>query len=61
MTIVGFDLRVSRTELKPMDVDIKWGRKGGIVIAMLVGRFSSANADLFERMLEPESIRRTRP
>ncbi len=35
-----------------MDVDIKWGRKGGIVIAMLVGRFSSANADLFERMLE---------
>ena len=44
-----------------MDVDIKWGRKGGILIAMLVGRFSSANADLFERMLEPESIRRTRP
>ena len=35
-----------------MDVDIKWGRKGSIVIAMLVGRFSSANADLFERMLE---------
>ena len=35
-----------------MDVDIKWGRKGGIVIAMLVGRFSGANADLFERMLE---------
>ncbi len=35
-----------------MDVDIKWGRKGGIVIAMLEGRFSSANADLFERMLE---------
>ena len=35
-----------------MDIDIKWGRKGGIVIAMLVGRFSSTNADLFERMLE---------
>lgn len=35
-----------------MDIDIKWGRKGGIVIAMLVGRFSGANADLFERMLE---------
>lgn len=35
-----------------MDVDIKWGRKGGIVIAMLAGRFSGANADLFERMLE---------
>jgi len=35
-----------------MDIDIKWGRKGGIVIAMLVGRFSGANADLFERMLD---------
>ena len=35
-----------------MDVDIKWGRKSGILIAMLVGRFSGANADLFERMLE---------
>ncbi|MCY4486921.1 MAG: STAS domain-containing protein [Deltaproteobacteria bacterium] len=35
-----------------MDVDVKWGRKGEIVIAMLVGRFSSANAALFERLLE---------
>ena len=35
-----------------MDIDIKWGRKGGIVIAMLAGRFSSANADVFERLLE---------
>ena len=35
-----------------MDIDIKWGRKGGIVIAMLVGRISGDNASLFERMLE---------
>ncbi len=35
-----------------MDVDVKWGKKGEIVIAMLAGRFSSANAALFERLLE---------
>lgn len=35
-----------------MDIDIKWGRTRGIVIAMLVGRFSGANSDLFERLLE---------
>ncbi len=35
-----------------MDVDIKWGRKDGLVIAMLAGRFSSANAPLFESLLE---------
>ena len=35
-----------------MDVDVMWGRKGEIVIAMLVGRFSAANAPLFERLLE---------
>ena len=34
-----------------MDIDIKWGRKGGIVIAMLVGRVSGDNAGLFGRML----------
>lgn len=34
-----------------MDIDVKWGRKGGIAIAMLVGRFSGPNADLFERLL----------
>lgn len=33
-----------------MDIDIKWGRKGGIVIAVLVGRISGDNARLFERM-----------
>jgi anti-anti-sigma factor len=33
-------------------IDIKWGRKGGIVIAMLVGFVSDDNAGLFERMLE---------
>ena len=35
-----------------MDIDIKWGRKGGIVVAMLAGRISGDNAGLFERMLE---------
>lgn len=35
-----------------MDVDVKWGKKGEIVIAMLIGRFSAANAALFERLLE---------
>ena len=35
-----------------MDVDVKWGRKGGIVIAMVVGRVDSSNADLLERVLE---------
>ncbi len=35
-----------------MDIDIKWGRKGEIVIAMLVGRISGNNAGLFGRMLE---------
>ncbi len=35
-----------------MGIDIKWGRKGGIVIAMLVGRLRADDADLFERMLE---------
>ena len=35
-----------------MDIDVRWGRKGVIVIAMLVGRVDSSNADLLERMLE---------
>ena len=35
-----------------MDMDVRWGRKGGIVIAMPVGRVDSSNADLLERMLE---------
>ena len=35
-----------------MDIDIKWGRKGGIVIGMLVGFVSDDNAGLFERMLK---------
>ena len=35
-----------------MDMDVRWGRKGGIVIAMVVGRVDSSNADLLERMLE---------
>lgn len=35
-----------------MDVDVKWGKKGEIVIAMLIGRFSSANAAIFESLLE---------
>ena len=35
-----------------MDIDIKWGRKGGIVIAMPVGRVSDDSANLFEHMLE---------
>ncbi len=35
-----------------MDIDIKWGRKGGIVFAMLVGLVNDDNAGLFERMLE---------
>ncbi len=35
-----------------MDIDVKWGRKGGIAIAMLIGRFSGPNADLFQRLLE---------
>lgn len=35
-----------------MDIDIKWGRKDRILIAMLEGRFDSRNADVFERMLE---------
>ena len=36
----------------PMEIDIKWGRKDRILIAMLEGRFDSRNADVFERMLE---------
>ena len=44
--------RPGRKKSKTMDIDIKWGRKGGIVIAMLVGRVSDDNAGLFERMLE---------
>lgn len=35
-----------------MEIDIKWGRKDRILIAMLEGRFDSRNADVFERMLE---------
>lgn len=35
-----------------MDIDVKWERKGGTVIAMLVGRVDSSNAHLLERMLE---------
>ena len=35
-----------------MGIDIKWGRKGGIVIAMLVGLVSDDSANLFEHMLE---------
>ena len=35
-----------------MEIDINWGRKGGIVIAMLVGRVSDDNAGQFERMLK---------
>ena len=34
-----------------MDIDIEWGRKGGIVVAMLTGLVSDDNAGLFERML----------
>ena len=35
-----------------MEIDVKWGRKGRTVIAMLEGRFDSENADVLERMLE---------
>ena len=35
-----------------MKMDIKWGRKDRILIAMLEGRFDSRNADVFERLLE---------
>lgn len=35
-----------------MAIDIKWGRKDRILIAMLAGRFDSANVDVFERLLE---------
>ena len=35
-----------------MEIDVKWGRKGRTVIAMLEGRFDSENADMLERMLE---------
>ena len=39
-------------EWVPMEIDVKWGRKGRTVIAMLEGRFDSENADILERMLE---------
>lgn len=39
-------------EWVPMEIDVKWGRKGRTVIAMLEGRFDSENADVLERMLE---------
>ena len=33
------------------NIDIKWGRKDRVLIAMLEGRFDGRNADVFERML----------
>ena len=35
-----------------MSVQVKWERKGGILIAMLIGHIDSSNADRFQRIVE---------
>jgi anti-anti-sigma factor len=35
-----------------INIDIKWGRKDRILIAMLEGRVDSRNADVFEHLLD---------
>jgi len=35
-----------------MSVQVKWERKDGILIAMLVGHIDSSNADRFQRIVE---------
>ena len=35
-----------------MSVQVKWERKDGILIAMLIGHIDSSNADRFQRIVE---------
>jgi anti-anti-sigma factor len=35
-----------------INIDIKWGRKDRVLIAMLEGRFDGRNADVFEQLLD---------
>ena len=35
-----------------MSVQVKWERKNGILIAMLIGHIDSSNADRFQRIVE---------
>ena len=37
-----------------MSVQVKWERKDGILIAMLIGHIDSSNADRFQRIVESE-------